>query len=284
MTPQRKTFDALNGPKKRTAAPDQDKHDPGYGIPARAVVALAARAKAEEEAKQRKEGWGEAARSPLAPRDELRLDAIEEKYREWAQMGRTFGLDFAADNLERFIEGTGGNKDVSREEARSFSPISNAEEENQKRFENSLVADDHKYGQTLKDLEDGQSVRLSKDIWDVDLKAFGDTKRPARPGVMFGSPDLAAGSGDSDFKSTGNFIAKRKGDTIHIEGVVEHEWSDTYDWDKDQPYGAGAMELQVGRGAKPFDLRAGWRQRMKGTVRIEDGELKNPRLVWTDEN
>jgi len=89
-----------------------EKKQQRAAMPSRAVVALA-----EQKAAKRQAELTEVARSPLSPRDELRLDAIEQKYRELVQIGRTFGLDFAADNLQRFLDGVGGTNKVTREEA-----------------------------------------------------------------------------------------------------------------------------------------------------------------------
>ena len=71
---------------------------------------------------------------------------------------------------------------------------------------------------------------------------------------------------------------------IHIEGEVTHTWNDEYDFHKWQPYADGALALQKHRGAKPFDIRSGWKQRLTGTVILDNGRLTAPRFRWTDLN
>ena len=83
-------------------------------------------------------------------------------------------------------------------------------------------------------------------------------------------------------KSKGTFTAERKGNVIHIKGTVDHVWKDKYDFEPNQPYADGALALQKHRGARPFDILAKWKQKVKGTIEIVDGALKNPKFQWTD--
>ena len=71
---------------------------------------------------------------------------------------------------------------------------------------------------------------------------------------------------------------------IHIEGEATHTWNDKYDFHKWQPYADGARALQKHRGAKPFYIRSGWKQRLTGTIILDDGRLTAPNFKWTDVN
>ncbi len=182
----------------------------------------------------------------------------------------------AAGFLERVLDGTGGIVRIPREKARALKPVGDAEKTNRGRIERSFTDTDHRYGNALDDIQDGQTLTLTKDHWDRKLTI---------PGLILrGETDIALATGNSNVKAEGSYTAWRTGDVIHIEGEVTHTWDDKYDFHKWQPYADGARALQKHRGARPFYIRSGWKQRLTGTVILDDGRLTAPRFKWTDRN
>ena len=204
------------------------------------------------------------------------MDRVERTYRGYVKAGRKRGLNMAADFLERFLDGTAGFVHIPREKARALKSVGNAEKTNRGRIERSFTDTSHRYGDALDDLQDGQTLTLKKDHW------IGKFTVPGL--ILRGETDLALATGNSHVRSEGSYTAWRTGDVIHIEGEVTHTWNDKYDFHKWQPYADGARALQKHRGAKPFDIRSGWKQRLTGTIILDDGRLTAPRFRWADRN
>ena len=82
----------------------------------------------------------------------------------------------------------------------------------------------------------------------------------------------------------------RNGDEISIDGLVTHDWNDKYGFHPDRYLGIGgflakgAEALEQHRGAKPFATNSSWARRVTGKIRIENGELTDPRFEWEDLN
>ena len=74
---------------------------------------------------------------PETPELTAKLDRIAQTYREMIKAARAKGHNVAADNLQRFLDGTGGVKKIDVAWLRSFSATKDAERINQERFENS---------------------------------------------------------------------------------------------------------------------------------------------------
>src|SRR3546814_4350056 len=94
--------------------------------------------------------------------------------------------------------------------------------------------------------------------------------------------DMALSTGRSKFRSKGTFEAVRRDDIIYIEGTIRHVWNDRYDFQAMQTFADGALALQEHREAKPFDIKAGWKQKIHGTIRIKNGQLSEPKFIWKD--
>ncbi len=226
------------------------------------------------------ENTGAGARTdpPSKPNEPPGLDQIERNYRAKVDGLRRRGHSMAADNLERFLDGTGGTKTLSRDEARAIEPIRAGERLNTERFENKTFLGDsgNQSAQKLRTLRDGATLRF-KDNWKRDSGWSGFAKE-----LTVGDRDFALAHGRSDLSSDGSFKAVRRGDTIHITGEVTHAWKDAYDFHPMQPLADGALALQKHRGAKPFHAEASWKQRVEGTVRLRNGRLVEPRFNWRD--
>ena len=163
-----------------------------------------------------------------------------------------------------------------RADARALKPVGDAERINRRRIERRFTDTDHDYGKALENIQPGPPLTLKKDHWDRTLTV---------PGLILrGELDIALATGRSNIKSEGSYTATLKGNVIHIEGEVTHTWNDKYDFHKWQPYADGARALQKHRGAKPFYIRSGWKQRLTGTIILDNGRLTAPNFKWTDLN
>jgi hypothetical protein len=198
-----------------------------------------------------------------------RLNEIEAAYRAMIADSRSDGYNVAADNLQRFLDGTGGTKTESVTWLRGFAAITAAERTNQERFEDSLT-------ELAYTVPDGGS-RTFNDHWDRMLTASQAT-------------ELYYASGTSSIKSTGSFTLTRSGNVISITGTVNHHWYDPYDWHG----GLGAwvpghgvisdsdaLLMEQHRGARPFDMEADWTQTVSGRVEIVDWWFDDVSYNWT---
>jgi hypothetical protein len=200
---------------------------------------------------------------------EERLDQIEAAYRAMIADARADGYNVAADNLQRFLDGIGGIKTESVIWLRDFSAVTDAERTNQERFENLLT-------ELAYTIPDGGS-RTFNDHWDRMLTASQAT-------------ELYYASGTSSIKSTGSFTLTRSGNVITVTGTVRHHWYDPYDWHAQlgawvPGHGfisdADALLLEQHRGAKPFEMEAGWTQTVSGRIEIVDWWFDNVGYTWT---
>ncbi len=207
-------------------------------------------------------------KSSQAP-SEKELDRIQAMYEAMIEDARKQGRNVAADNLQRFLDGTGGTKQEDVGWLRGNSAVTSAERTNQTRFELSLK-------KIAYELADGEK-RTFKDYWDRQLTASTLT-------------ELYYASGTSTITSTGSFELHKKGNTITVTGSVEHRWWDPYDWHpglKANVPGHGVISdadaklLEKHRGAKPFDMEAKWTQKVTGTVREIDWWPDEVTFEWS---
>ena len=217
---------------------------------------------------------------------------VKRRLRAQVEVGRTVGLDTSADFLERFLDGKGGTVTLDRHQVRQFGSLRDAEETIQRRvIERGFLGKQegsHEHFEKLKNMKDGANDTLKPDEWIRDFK-------PKELGVK-GEIDLALATGHSKLisKAMAGYKVRRKGNLIHIERTLTHTWEDKYDFNdpKENQGGskgvvegrltAGARALQESGAAKPFDVKANWKQHLKGTIRIENGKLSDPKLQWTD--
>ncbi len=209
--------------------------------------------------------------------------------RTGATAAGTIGLELSAQYLKRFLDGSGKEITVSRDQARQDSFVLESEVENRRRFEEDTFlgkTDNPALNDKIRTLEDGQSVELD-DYWKRDL-SFGEVEQESygdEVARVF-EPDRLLAFGSLQFRSDVDATATRQGNIIHIEGTVTHSGDDRYDFENnDEAF--GAYELQESDRGTPFWVRQNWRQKVTGTVRIlgeEDGKLVlgQPHFQWKD--
>jgi len=79
--------------------------------------------------------------------------------------------------------------------------------------------------------------------------------------------DLAIGRTSVPVRFKGTW--QRVDSQFLFAGEAIFEWNDRYDFELDQPGGAGAHSLQIHRGAKEFRFGAvSWRQRVEGSAPV----------------
>lgn len=136
---------------------------------------------------------------------------------------------------EHYIKGAGEAMPFTAEEMDATPTFAQAMQTNKKRFEESLTKDKvddkipHEFKNRILTLRDGESTILSRknlpggsDYWDRDIQTY--------EGAKSGDVMQSLRSGAVKLRSTGSLRAARKGNTIEIDGVVDHKIGDAYDF------------------------------------------------------
>jgi hypothetical protein len=198
------------------------------------------------------------------PRLKPFLDKAERNLRRTVQGWREQGMTDAARHLEHFLDGSGEPITYNRDQARSFSPVRDAEETAQGLIRERIT-------ERARGLRDGQSKEITETVTgehgslghglDLLRGLFGDTDRF--------NDNLATGR--TTVRSTFNGTISRNGDEISVGGTVDHDWSDGYNFHPSrfglpQPGAAGGRSLEQYRGARTYTFGGKWRQRLSGDV------------------
>jgi hypothetical protein len=207
---------------------------------------------------------GAAPQEPEPARLKPALDKIESNLRRTVKGWREQGMTDAAHHLEHFLQGSGTPINYNREQARSFWPVRNTEENAQRQIHERILAQ-------ARQLEDGESKEITETITGEHnllghglglLRGlFGDTDRF--------NDNLATGR--TTVRSTFKGMISRNGNAVSVDGAVDHDWRDTYDFQPSrlglpQPGAAAAKSLEQYRGAKAFTFGGNWRQSLSGGI------------------
>ncbi|WNK00135.1 peptidoglycan-binding domain-containing protein [Thalassospiraceae bacterium LMO-JJ14] len=225
-----------------------------------------------------KSAWINATGSPQEVKDNL--SNLSKEY-------RAKGYTKAADNLDHFLNGKGAAKTIPRDEARKDPFIRDAETENRKRFETQTflgISGKEVNNRKLRSLKDGETTYLD-DYWDVERKAGGAIDDLAS--LDRSKRDDALAEGRKDFTSKARFTATRRGDKIYIQGNVDHDGSERYDFESGGIGDMmGAKSLSDADIAHEFTTIREWGQTFEGTVDVSPAKngnaLTNPRFKWQD--
>ena len=151
---------------------------------------------------------------------------------------------------------------------RQFSSVTAAENENIKRFEDSLKDE-------AKTLAIGQTVSFY-DYWDKEVTAN-----------IFS--ELYYASGTFTITSYGQFTLKRSNRCVFITGTVDHLWWDKYDWHAGlrayiPGFGwindADALALENAGRAKKFFMTSEWFQNGEGIYTIHKYWFDSLDMTW----
>ncbi|QQV03159.1 MULTISPECIES: hypothetical protein [Chryseobacterium] len=197
-----------------------------------------------------------------------KVKEIEDRYKQMIIAARKKGKNFAADNLQYFLNGKGGTKKIGLNTLIQFGAFNEGLERNKSRFENQLY-------DVAEKLKDGQTTSLN-DYWDSVIN----------PGVF---SELYYASGMSQLTSKGKFTLSRKGNTITISGSVENRWHDPYNWNAgmsayipgfgDVSDDDGNYLIEYGN-ARPFLLESKWKYNVSGTIIIRPYWFDSKNINW----
>ncbi len=209
---------------------------------------------------------------PTKSEQALEVTRIREAYETMIARARFLGQDFAADNLQRFIDGEGGVKNIPSDYIRQYGAIQDAEQRIRGYIENNQLQ-----GETGEFSIDDNKI-VSKDSWDADIYEYNPLS------------ELAYASGASDIRSDVEIVLYKDGDSHYKgEGIVSMNWSDPYDWNEGQGFripGTGMVSdddgiyLKENDGAKDFLMESKWQSSFEGIYNPETKKWES--IEWID--
>ncbi len=243
----------------RMAPPSRSEADPG-----------------QEYLERRAHGTQEE-RAGFADRAWVQFKALE---KDWRQTGWHRSAAF----MKHYLSAKGGSHAVTREEALEIETIRDAAAKNRERVENSFVewrspsGLAHEYYKRILLSPDGaRNVDLTSDHWQV----AGGRKSLAW-NLFLGDRDFARSFGRLAVNADVTARASRDGDTVTVEGAVEHWLFDLYDFETQYEISENAAVMEEFGRAQRFDVGAGWKQRFTATIRIVDGRPRIEEFTWVD--
>jgi hypothetical protein len=214
------------------------------------------------------------AGEPEPPRLKPFLDKAERNLRRTAEGWRKEGMLDAARHLEHFLDGSGEPITYNRDQARSFSPVRNAEEDAQSQLQRRIL-------QQASTLKDGEGREIAEEVTGSHSNfqhglgllrgLLGDRDRF----------DDNVAVGRTPIKSIFKGRSRRNGGRISVEGVVDYDWNDQYNFHSGQPGADAALSIQKYRGARSFGFGAKWQQRVDGAIQRQEERLR-PDLSFSD--
>jgi len=119
-------------------------------------------------------------------------------------------------------------------------------------------------------------LQVPADYWEAARTTAGNAVR--------GNIDEALASGSSAIRSEAihGFTAKRTGDRVRMEGLIQHTWRDRYDFEEGGLAAHFPMVVEEAGRAKRFLQESTWQQKLVIDWDVEDGKLVNPRYLWMD--
>ncbi|MBR7158250.1 MAG: hypothetical protein IKD08_01020 [Alphaproteobacteria bacterium] len=201
-------------------------------------------------------------------------------------------LDSAADGIaiplakcmaDNYYNGNGSEVILKKAALDKSLTIKELSTRNINRLEKTFVGQgDKNTAELLRKLPVGESVEIT-DHWDAVAKAEGMTLAKKIFDIPTGDKYyncdrdtfLAIGSVQlgSDFTGT----AKRSGNTININGTIQHSLFDVYDYDYNykKPFYNETRAVKEGC-AKTYPVKAVWKEGIVGSVKIDEKGLGNP--------
>ena len=205
------------------------------------------------------------------------VDNIEKKFKEYVEVGKENNLPSASRYLEHYLDGRGSKINVPKSEIDQKPFLKKGAEKNAERLKDSFLNKEHDFNKKIKNLREGETVNL-KDHWDykfsplspVDaIKHFDLNKNH----ILSGRLDEMLSTGNSHIQSSGDLFATKTNGKIIIEGIINHNWNDVYDFTPLGSFGAGATTLEKFGRAKRFPIESLWKQKFKTTIVNKDGQF-----------
>ena len=202
---------------------------------------------------------------------DLEVARIEKAYETMIARARFLGQDFAADNLQYFVDGKGGVRKINPDYIKQYDAIQDAEQRVRGYIENQQLQ-----GETGEFSMDSNKI-VSTDYWDSDIREYSPLS------------ELSYASGASDMRSNVDMVLYKDGDNYKGKGVVNTHWYDNYNWNKGQGFripGTGMVSdddgiyLKEHGGAKDFLMESKWQSSFEGIYNPETKKWES--LEWKD--
>jgi hypothetical protein len=192
---------------------------------------------------------------------EEELDRIQSNiYKGIETVRNTKGGKEAADNLERYMKGT-GDISVNMAWLNQFDHFKDAK---RRTIHHQFFGENSKTGKSLLDkmseMKDGSTME-HEDFWEAAVE-FSLAERMAYSKGYVGERSLYFAWGGSTLTSKFDIKITRNGNVYEITGTFQIDWSDKYDWHYGlgvQIPGAGGVDdkdlilMELYRGAVPFE-------------------------------
>lgn len=208
---------------------------------------------------------------PITSEQELEVARIRKAYETMIARARFLGQDFAADNLQRFIDGEGGVRNLNPDYIKQYGAVQDADQRIRRYIENKQLQ-----GKTGEFSMNSTRI-VSKDYWKGDIREYNPLS------------ELSYASGASEIKSDVVIVLYRNGDVYKGKGVVKSRWHDNYNWNKGQGFripGTGTVSdddgiyLKEHGGAKDFLMESKWQSSFEG---VYDPKTKKwESIKWKD--
>jgi hypothetical protein len=231
-----------------------------------------------------------ALASPLG----LRVPGVLQAQAQAAAQLLGLGRSPAARLYWHYLDGSGEDVWLTRDEARAFLPVREAEKEAEGHFAARTFrgeTDDGEAGRFLRRLREGETADLpqlrSTRLVGEDISGF-DHNSGGRPGSTpvgdaIRAPGDYAAIGRTSVKGVlTRGTARREGDRIFIKGQIEFGLDDTYDFHAGQPGAAPAPILERHGLAHTFQIRSRWHRKVEATLPIVNGTFGAPEVRWQD--
>lgn len=209
-------------------------------------------------------GDKDTASSKTSGCDPAEIRAITQRYNDMIARARGLGKNVAADNLQRFIDGTGGTKQIDVTWLRGFDSVIDAESRILGYTEGEGSNNLKVWAPTI---AEGANENKT-DYWIGDIKEYSLTS------------ELAYASGASKIRGEVSMDFSRTSDIVTITGTVTMNWWDDYNWNKGMSFyipGSGSISDDDGlylkrcAGAKDFRMEASWTFNYSGTYDAAQG-------------
>ena len=213
------------------------------------------------------------------------LEGVEALAKFLLATGRKEGLTLAVHFLENYLAASGAALELSLGESPEFDLGRIGAADNVERFRQlNLISPEpsNPAFTPVEDISKKPDVRVTRfvDDWksDVNLSLKGMERF-----FEAGSDNLRAtisaflATGRSSVTSSGDFLLRRQGDRIFVEGKIAHVWSDVdgYNFNVGTLFHEESQVLERHMKAKPFKWTVKWEERVLAELQIENAFSPN---------
>ena len=198
----------------------------------------------------------------------------------------TLGWTTAAQLLQHFVEGSGTPVTVEPAYLANYGPAQDSGDTVVGYFRDWLLGEraDSQFGSPTLSMHDGERIVIGGDAsgpseelsermhWEAAFRGVGDEMASGKFGNildLLAQQQASIGGGSTD--GYGHLVLERRGDEIAVEGFIDFQITDRYDFATDD-WNPGYHTLQRLGLAVPFDIATPlWRRTFRATVRLVNG-------------